>query len=88
MGRKMNFCEGLADIMCYPSSFEIGGFDSSLKEVIRTMTVKNTSIKKAVLDICKEKVYSGSFDTYAYETNDPEEALSKIEEDYFVVFFK
>ena len=88
MGRKLNFCEKLASIMCYPFAFEVGGIASSLKEVIRTMTVKNASIKKSVLDICKESVYNGDFDTRAYDTDNAEEALSKIEEDYDTVFFK
>ena len=74
--------------MCYPFAFEVGGIASSLKEVIRTMTVKNASIKKSVLDICKESVYNGDFDTRAYDTDNAEEALSKIEEDYDTVFFK
>ena len=74
--------------MCYPFAFEVGGIASSLKEVIRTMTAKNASIKKAVLDICKENVYNGDFDTHAYDTDNAEEALSKIEEDYDTVFFK
>lgn len=88
MGRKLNFCEELAHVMCYPSGFEIGGISSSLKEVIRTMTVKNASIRKTVLDICKEKVYNDSFDSYAYGLVDPEEVLDMIKEDYDTVFFK
>lgn len=88
MGRKLNFSEELATIMCYPSNFEIGGLSSALKGVIRTMTVKNASIKKMVLDICKENVYEGNFDTHAYGTDDPEKVLDVIEEDYESVFFK
>lgn len=88
MGRKLKSCEKLARIRCCPFAFEVGGIASSLKEVIRTMTVKNASIKKSVLGICKESVYNGGFDTRAYDTDKPEEALSKIEEDYDTVFFK
>lgn len=88
MGRKLNFCEELASLMCYPFAFEIGGVSSSLKEVIKTMTVKNASIKKLVLDICKERVCNGDFDICAYNTDNAEEALLKIEEDYNIVFFK
>ena len=51
------------------------------------MTVKNASIKKSVLDICKERVYNGDFDTRAYDTDNAEEVLLKIEEDYDTVFF-
>ena len=32
MGRKLNFSEELADIMCYSLSFEIGGLSSALKK--------------------------------------------------------
>ena len=88
MGRKLKFIEELADFMCYPSSFEVGGLASALKGVIRTMTVKNASIKKMVLDICKENVYNGNFSSHAYGTDDPEKVLDMIEEDYEVVFFK
>lgn len=88
MRRKLNFSEELADIMCYPLSFEIGGISSALKKVIRTMTVKNTSIKKRVLDICKENIYNGNFDSSAYETNEPEKVMRMIEEDYDAVFFR
>ena len=52
------------------------------------MTVKNASIKKMVLDICKEDVYNGNFDSYAYGTDDPEKVMDMIEEDYDVVFFR
>lgn len=88
MGRKLEFCKELADIMCHPFAFEIGGMSSSLKEVIKTMTINNDSIKKSVLDICREKVYSGDFDVYAYDTDNAEEALLEIEKDYNAVFFK
>lgn len=88
MGRKLDFCKELASIMCYPFALEIGGVSSSLKEVVKTMTINNDSIKKLVLNICKERVYSGDFDIYAYGTDNAEEALSKIEEDYNTVFFK
>ena len=88
MGRKLNFSEELATIMCYPLSFEIGGISSALKKVIRAMTVKNASIKKMVLDICKEDVYNGNFDSHAYGTDDPDEVMNMIEEDYDVVFFR
>jgi len=86
--RELNFCEELAILMCEPSGFEVGGFSSRLKEVIKTITAKNAAVKKKVLDICEERVESGYFDSYAYETKDPKEVMRMIKEDYDTVFFK
>lgn len=86
--REKNLCFELAEFMCYPRAFEVGGVECTLKEIIKHITRNNMALFRQVMVFCEQKVADGDFDSYAYETSDNKEVLKMIESDYYNVFYK
>lgn len=85
--REKYFCYDLAKFMCFPDAFEIGGgLSSTLRDIIRNMTNKNKVLRKEVLEICEDFVYSDEYDRDTYG-EDKRHALKQIREDYDCVFY-
>ena len=85
--REKNFCHELANFMCYPRAFEIGGVDCTMKDIIREITKNNAILFRQVMDFCKENVSEGDYDASAYGSSDEKEVLKMIESDYYRVFY-
>ena len=86
--REKNLCFELAEFMCHPRAFEIGGVECTLKEIIKQITRNNKILFRQVMVFCEQKVADGDFDSYAYETSDKKEVLKMMESDYYNVFYK
>lgn len=85
--REKNFCYELANFMCYPRAFEIGGVDCTMKDIIREITKNNAILFRQVMDFCKKNVSEGDYDASAYGSSDEKEVLKMIESDYYRVFY-
>ena len=85
--REKNFCYELANFMCYPRAFEIGGVDCTMRDIIRNITKNNAILFRQVMDFCKKNVSEGNYDAYAYGSSDEKEVLKMIESDYYSVFY-
>ena len=86
--RQKKLCDRIAYLLCYPMAFAVGGVEQKLCEIVKCMTANNASLKKHVMEVCKEYVEIGDFDSYAYETSDEKEVLKMMEEDYDSLFYK
>ena len=86
--REKNLCRELAEFLCYPSAFEVGGVENKLRDIIKCITINNPLLMRQVLDFCKEMVLNGDYAVSAYGTSDNESVLKMMEEDYYSVFYK
>jgi hypothetical protein len=86
--REEGMCYDLASFLCHPDSIGLGDTAYTLVGIIRNITSNNKTVRNKVFEFCEDMVDDGDFDSDAYETTDPEEAMSKIKEDYNVRFFK
>lgn len=86
--REEAFCYELAYFMRFPRSFEIGGIENSLKEIIKAMTKGNKRFRAKVFDLLEYFAGEGDFDKGAYDTTDSDDALNKMKQDYDIVFYK
>ena len=85
--KEENFCFEIAWFLCFPSDgIEIGGVSNQLLDIIRIMTNGRKSIKKFVLELCKDFVLENKYNENIYG-KDKSDAIVKMEEDYNKLFF-
>ena len=86
--REKEFCKELAEFLCYPSAFEVGGVENKLRDIIKCITKANPIFFHQVMDFCKKMVSDGDYDAYAYASTEEKEVLKMMEDDYYSVFYK
>ena len=86
--REEGLCYDLASFMCCPDSIGIGTAADSLVDVIKNITIGNKAIRDKVFEYCEFKVSDGCYNSDAYESDDADEVMSMIKEDYNARFFK
>lgn len=86
--REKNLCRELAEFLCYPRAFEIGGVENKLRDIIKCVTKNNPLLMRQVMEFCKEMVSSGDYDVWAYGTSEEKMVLEMMEQDYFSVFYR
>jgi len=88
--REEELCGAIADFLCYSEncSFEIGGNDSELLNIVRTITSKRPSIREKVLEYVEYvNLEWDEYNKASFETDDKDEILKMITEDYNRIFY-